>query len=116
MKILFHTRGFRWLLSKLGVDDHESEAETQIVYPTFETRESNGETWLHIVDGSVTGYESISIKDLLAHGDWSKGWSACAGTKGRWDSLRIDGKDMKALQEYFMEQQRLMEADGGSLI
>lgn len=117
MKVLFHTTGVRVFLSRLGMDEDETKAKAQKVYPTFElVKDSIEEPWLHIVDGSVTGYESISIKDLLRHTDWTGGWSACAGTKGRWDSLRIDGKDMKQVQEYFMEQQHLMEADGGSLI
>lgn len=116
VKILFHTTGIRVFLSALEMDDPETKAGIKTVYPTFELITSSGEPYLKIVDGGVTGYESISIKDLLRHEDWTTGWSCCAGTKSRWDSLRISGKDMEELREYFQEQQNLMEADGGSLI
>lgn len=85
------------------MDDPDTRAKIEVVHPTFELIASSGEPWLKIVDGGVTGYESISIKDLLRHEDWSTGWSCCAGTKGRWDSLRINGEDMKQLRKHFME-------------
>lgn len=110
MKILFHTTGLRVFLSRLGIDEPETMAGIKTVYPTFELMDK-GEPWLKIVDGSVTGYESISIQDLLRHEDWSTGWSCCAGTKGRWDSLRISGEDMKQLQEHFKEQKKLKDAE-----
>jgi len=45
-----------------------------------------------ILDGP-TGYESYSVEDLL--NDSCRGWfSACAGTKGRWDRLDVNGQEI----------------------
>lgn len=55
------------------------------------------ETWLYL-EGGPTGYESIRL------GDWEEkellsgektGWSACAGTTGRWDKLFVPITEMR---------------------
>lgn len=61
-----------------------------------------------LIDGP-TGYESFILQDGDTRWDPSRMiacgyWSACAGTKGRWHSLRINAKDMQeALSEYLPE-------------
>ena len=60
-----------------------------------EYHESLDSWWWQITKGGVTGYESIKINDT----DDDRGWWACAGTKGRWDSLHISSDEMKKLTE-----------------
>ncbi len=56
--------------------------------------------WMEIVEGGVTGYESISFKALKEHIEDNRGWLACAGTKGRWDTLLISAEELKKLEVY----------------
>lgn len=50
---------------------------------------------LRFLDG-VTGYESFYVDHMH---DWQGGrpLSICAGTPGRWDSLSVDGDQVKAI-------------------
>lgn len=48
----------------------------------------------------VTGYESFEFESDINKRIKEGGWSACAGTKDRWDSLFIPADQMKiALDE-----------------
>lgn len=50
------------------------------------------ESWYcKIVEGGVTGYESIKYKDLEAI---KGGWWACIGTKGKWDKLYVPSESL----------------------
>jgi len=54
------------------------------------------------LDGGPTGYESFTIDEYIADVTCGirRGWTACAGTKGRWDKLFIPGEEMRRV---FME-------------
>ena len=62
-----------------------------------EFHESLDSWWIKIVDGGVTGYESCQVDTLER--TTKGGWSACAGTKGRWDSLFIPEIEMQKIQD-----------------
>jgi len=54
--------------------------------------------YIQIGRGGVTGYESMRsehVKEML-----EGGWSACAGTKGRWDTLFIPPESMKRIHDW----------------
>ena len=55
--------------------------------------------WLHIVEGGVTGYESIR-ENLIINNENDSGWSACAGTKGQWDKLYVPLKSLNKVVEW----------------
>lgn len=61
---------------------------------------SNGERWLHIEEGSVTGYESARLNALEGN---PSDWYACIGTPKRWDTLIIKSKDLKVLLKEIKE-------------
>lgn len=48
----------------------------------------NGEKWIMIANGT-TGYESAQLSELMKDKSEYPGWSACAGTLGRWSRLFI---------------------------
>ena len=48
-----------------------------------------------IIEGGVTGYESFMFDNM----DWSTAWSACAGTRDRWDELLVSADEMKKIYE-----------------
>ena len=52
----------------------------------------DGVFWLE--DGP-TGYESFYLEHDTVERMSEGGWCACAGTKGRWDTLRISAEEMK---------------------
>lgn len=65
-------------------------------------RSSNGVNfWFHIKNG-VTGYESFEITLDSIRRLSERGWFACAGTKGRWDMLYIEGKEMEYILGYYV--------------
>ncbi len=70
--------------------DIEYEIRT---YPTLEGK------WLVITKGGVTGYESFQLTNESLSRLSKSGWSACAGTKNRWDTLFIPAKEMQKLLE-----------------
>ena len=54
-----------------------------------------------------TGYESFYIHDKYTHldGMLEHGWTACAGTKGKYDKLYIPAEEIRvALEPYLGEQ------------
>jgi len=56
-----------------------------------------GELWIH-VEGGSTGFESMPVASLekaIAGG----GWTACLGTKNRWDRLFIPPASLAAARE-----------------
>jgi len=60
-----------------------------------------GEWWVWIIKGGVTGCESIRADDVREF--TFGGWSACAGTKGRWDTLFLPAKSMQKIAEWLKE-------------
>lgn len=72
------------------ITGHKEEVSLKYL---FETR-PDGRT-IFTLFGGVTGYESFTIDEYLdLDMCFSKGWYACAGTKGRWDSLFIPAEEM----------------------
>lgn len=55
---------------------------------------------LAIVEGGPTGHEGFYMTKRTLNIMGGHGWWACAGTKGRWDSLFIDAENMKAAAEW----------------
>lgn len=56
---------------------------------------------LAIEEGGPTGYESFNIDE---YANWPRmirhGWTACAGTAGRWDRLVIPGPEMRRIHDW----------------
>ena len=65
------------------------------------TINANYPDWFLIIDGAVTGYESINICPDIIKRTSEYGWCACAGTKGSWDKLEILPEEMKKLWIFF---------------
>ena len=68
----------------------------------YEVIERDGRKIFQLING-VTGYESFYIHGKYTHidGMLDHGWTACAGTKGKYDKLFIPAEDMKiALEPY----------------
>lgn len=72
--------------------------KVQTVNVIWEVRErsDNQRLILYLMNGP-TGYESVYVNDLLKSGFGS--WCACAGTKDRWDALKIPEDEMKKIIE-----------------
>jgi len=79
----------RTALSSRGIEYDVEDA----VRCVFEIR---GDRAVWIVEGGATGSESFLIEELTLKNIVS-GWTACAGTRGRWDRLFIDEENMTAL-------------------
>lgn len=68
-------------------------------------------TTFRISKGGVTGYESFVLVDEKGL-DWTKirdifswpYWSACAGTPGSWDEMRIDQSEMRRVLLEWLSQ------------
>ena len=58
----------------------------------IEEREGSRSFWL---EGGPTGFESICLPIASEWRPTKQGWSACAGTTGRWDKLWISPSQMK---------------------
>ena len=86
-----------------GTRTHHTTGEEKTVELFVELRYSKslGTWWLYIIKGGVTGYESISVDALMKQdGD---GWFACAGTKGRWDTLFITERWMDIIRAQYKD-------------
>ncbi len=66
--------------------------------------------WIKIVNG-VTGYESCQVDTLES--TVKGGWFACAGTKGRWDSLFIPENEMKKIQKELGQNEHSQHTSNG---
>lgn len=53
--------------------------------------------WVHITKGGITGYESVEVSRVK---EMTDGWSACNGTKDKWDALFLPAESMKEIQEW----------------
>lgn len=73
---------------------------SKFVRCVFEVRDKRA---LYIVEGGVTGYESLIIQDWMKH-SVSGPWLACAGTKDRWDSLEIEAISMAAVMKWALRK------------
>lgn len=74
--------------------------KTKLQEVAFELGNGSYGNILYIRKGGVTGYESFYVKDYHDP-EHKRGWTACAGTKGRWDKLFIPPEEMKKVFEYF---------------
>ena len=54
--------------------------------------------WWKIIEGCVTGYESVSCDWIKRYG--AREWHACAGTKDKWDKLIIPKEEMAKLHDH----------------
>ena len=60
---------------------------------------SDGEPWLFVDEGAVTGYESMPANRLAEAIEGGKGWAANWGTRGRWDKLTVPVESLKEAKE-----------------
>ena len=65
--------------------------DTQQPY-LIEPRGDEGRLVFQLLEGP-TGYESWYIESLLKD-PYEGWWAACAGTKGRWDKLMVNGREV----------------------
>lgn len=65
--------------------------------------------WVEIAVGGSTGYESMKIDNLKDRID--KGWTACSGTKGRWDTLFLPPESMLQIYNWISEEQTQNERE-----
>jgi len=57
--------------------------------------------WFYLV-GGPTGYESLDMESKYFKPD--KGWTACMGTKNRWDKLFVPGAELaSAIADLLMQ-------------
>jgi len=79
---------------------HSRIADRKFVELDLELRFLMDEWWINILNG-VTGFESCSVKDFTT-GMYQgrKGWTACAGTTGRWDSLFVPFSECKKILKW----------------
>lgn len=80
-----------------AVRTHQTTAQQSIVMLTFECRFRDNLPVVAIADGGVTGYESVYLDDYFLDATRARGWWACAGTPGRYDSLFVPAKEMRAV-------------------
>jgi len=80
---------------------HSVTSKVQDVEVTLKVEyyKSLNKFYINIVDG-VTGYEGASLSALK---EQSGTWSACAGTRGRWDRLVIPETSMQKIKEWIKE-------------
>lgn len=54
--------------------------------------------WLHLIAGSVCGFESAPFGLVQRHiaDQECAGWTACVGTEGRWDRLVVTADSLRA--------------------
>ena len=74
---------------------HHTTKQERLVDVTLEIKpypELDG-LWISITEGGVTGYESMRY----TKGNMAKGWKACMGTEGRWDSLSISVEELSKI-------------------
>jgi len=64
---------------------------------------SLNEWQISITSGAVTGYESMLVKNVYKVANDNTGWHACAGTKGRWDTLFLPATSMMKIAEWLKE-------------
>lgn len=85
-------------------DCHTGESRIVQVGVEVKYHDSLAGWWVHI-HGGPTGYESAEAKRILASD--RKSWSACAGTRGRWDSLLLEQDGLAMLREWLAESSEL---------
>ena len=79
---------------------HTTEVTKSVkLFVEFRYAASLSKWYLHLVECGVTGYESISVSGLQKVED---GWYACAGTKGRWDTLYIEQKWINIIRKGYV--------------
>jgi len=93
-----------------GKRTYHTTEETKIVELFVEWRfHPSLDMWyLHIVNGGVTGYESISLYDLYKK-DVVDVWLANAGTKGRYDTLLISAKWLGIIRKEYQNEYKKMK-------
>jgi hypothetical protein len=71
------------------------ESEVEVIVRIEDHRSEHGGVIFRIVEGGVTGWESFFVTDRNLRATCLDGWNACAGTRGRWDSLFIPPDQMR---------------------
>lgn len=68
-------------------------------------KKPNGKYTIAVTKGCVTGYESFYVSDIVPAdgGKHLTGLSWCAGTPGRYDSLRINADEFNAMCDKLRE-------------
>lgn len=89
-------------LTTHAVRTHHTTQIPSITSVTMEIRtptegQLKGDTWLHLTHGGITGYESVQLTPEIIEELKQRGWSACAGTPNKWDSLYIPPLQMRNL-------------------
>jgi hypothetical protein len=89
---------------RLGVNKPELDDEVDCVITitpiTITPCELDGQV-LKVVDGGITGYESFIITEAVVMKICEKGWWACMGTPGSWDSLYFPAEEMRRVFDAF---------------
>jgi hypothetical protein len=105
-------KGIRTYLGRNS--DSFKEVECTFEFKQYDNKYLEYDWWCSIVDGGVTGYESFCISKVdLDETEKTKermlkdGWSACAGTEGRWDRLFIPADSMKEIYNSWERQKHV---------
>jgi hypothetical protein len=87
---------------------HTTGVETTVEIVCGIRTDGSGRRIFEIVEGGPTGYEDFHVDGFLEvrkrKGITTLAWTACMGTKGRWDKLVVPHESMvKALTELGVE-------------
>ncbi len=94
----------------------EKVTETELRYEIRDNSESMQQPWVYFqLIGGPTGYESLLLKDEkgfnvrgLTCGFQRGFWSACAGTAGSWDALRVPKSEMERVLLEYAKDMRIL--------
>ena len=94
---------FRSLVVQAEKTSCISNEQTRIVSVCVKIKyhEEPKSQWIYLAEGGVTGYESMPVDGVSER--LNDGWCACAGTKGRWDTLFIPADSMQKIQNWLEE-------------
>lgn len=76
------------------IDCHSGCPSSEIYEFEIDTEVGKDRPAIFRLIGGPTGYESFYMHDFAVKGMSEKGWTACAGTKGRWDRLSFSPEEM----------------------
>ncbi len=80
--------------------------ESENVELEYEINEQDDHRLIFNLIGGPTGYEDFYIDGDLSNlkSMSERGWRACVGTKGVYDTLRIPAEEMKKVYEYLKNE------------
>jgi hypothetical protein len=79
--------------------------ETEVSIDCEVRKGHDGKDWIYIVNGGITGYESMPL-DELDKAISSDGWLANFGTRRRWDSMLVPSHELMFLKEALERSQQ----------